>query len=330
MNLRNILSRALAASASAVLMLTAAGCGNDSSGIKGNITVVCLHDSSEFWESVKKGAVDGGEEMLYNITFSVPEDDTPQSQALLIQDAIEAHADAVIVVPSDSDKLNNQMSIAASAGIPVVAVGRDVSFSGIKTIIRSQNESAGSIAGRRAEEIVPEGGSFAVIGNSESDPESKERTAGFIRYLESSTKASFRFSTTKYCEGDADKAKELACELIDQDPDLTLIFGATESAAGGICRAVKEKGMTSRISVIGFGASDEEIGFVKDGTLAGVMVQNPYNIGYLGVRSCMKLLSGQDVPKFIDTGFNFVDKDNIGEDYIQLLLDPESQGGAEK
>lgn len=330
MNFRNILSRMLAATASAAMMMTAAGCAGSTSGIKGNITVICLSESSDFWETVRKGAADGGEEMLYNITFAVPEDDSPLSQAMLIQEAIEAHADALIVAPSDSDKLNNQIMIADNAGIPVIAVGSGVSYGGIKTVIGPHNESAGAIAGRRAESIVPQGGKFAVIGNSVQDTECKERTAGFIRYLESSGKAPFALSSTVYCEGDADKAKELACELIDKDPDLTLILGASESAAGGICRAVKEKGLTSKISVIGFGASDEEIGFVKDGTLAGVMVQNPYNIGYLGVRSCMKLLSGQSVPQFIDTGYSFVDKDNIGEDYIQLLLDPDSQGGAEK
>ncbi|MBO4877506.1 MAG: substrate-binding domain-containing protein [Ruminococcus sp.] len=330
MNLGKTLSRMIAVSASAALMLGTAGCGKNSSGSARNITVICLSDSSEYSEDLKKGAADGGEEMLCNITFAVPDDPSPEAQAALIKEAVEKKTGAIIIAPSDRDQLNDELKAAEDAGIPVVAVGSEVSYGGISTVVGPQNGSAGAIAGRRAEEVVPEGGRFAVIGSTESDTECQERAAGFIRYLESSTKASFKFSASKYCEGDADKAKELALELIDQEPDLTLILGASEGAAGGICRAVKEKGLTSKISVIGFGISDEEIGFVKDGILAGVMVQSPYNIGYLGVRNCMKLLSGQAVPQFIDTGFNYVDKDNIGEDYIQLLLDPAGQGGAEK
>ena len=331
MNLRKLLSRTFAVSASAAVMLGVTGCAKTGGGTARDITVVCLSDSSDFWENMKKGAADGGEEMLCNITFAVPDDPSPEAQAALIQEAVDKKTGAIIVAPSDRDQLTDQLRAANDAGIPVVAVGSEVSYSGERTaVVGPQNGSAGAIAGRRAEEIVPEGGRFAVIGSTESDTDCQERAAGFIRYLESSSKASFTFSASKYCDGDADKAKELALELMEQDPDLTLILGASDNAAGGICRAVKEKGLTSKISVIGFGASDEEIGFVREGLLAGIMVQNPYNIGYLGVRNCMKLLSGQTVPQFIDTGFNFVDKSNINEDYIKLLLDPAGEGGAEK
>ena len=81
MNLRKRLSRTFAVSASAAVMLGVTGCAKTGGGTARDITVVCLSDSSDFWENMKKGAADGGEEMLCNITFAVPDDPSPEAQA---------------------------------------------------------------------------------------------------------------------------------------------------------------------------------------------------------------------------------------------------------
>lgn len=323
MNFRKQLSRIISVSVSAALTLSAAGCGSSSGENKGSITFVCLSNSSDYWNSVRKGAADGAEEMMYNITFSVPDDESPESQASLIQEAVGKKPDALIIAPSDPDLLSDEISAADKAGIPVIIVGSEVSCGGIRSYIGPRNETAGEIAGRRAADISGENGKFAVIGGSVSDTGDRERAAGFIRFLDSDERASYTFVSTQYCEDSADKAKELTLSLLEKEPDLTTLLGTDEASSEGICEAIAEKGLTGKMTVIGFGSSARETSFVRDGTLAGLLLQNPYNIGYLSVRNCMKLLGGQTIPSSIDSGFTYVDKENIDEDYVQLLLDPE-------
>jgi ribose transport system substrate-binding protein len=74
--------------------------------------------------------------------------------------------------------------------------------------------------------------------------------------------------------------------------------------------------------VIGFDSSDEEVSYMNGKILDGMMVQNPYNMGYLGVRNLNKILDGETIDSKIDTGVTYVDLDNLEDEETQWLLYP--------
>jgi ribose transport system substrate-binding protein len=76
------------------------------------------------------------------------------------------------------------------------------------------------------------------------------------------------------------------------------------------------------VSVIGFDSSDEEVNYMNGKILDGMMVQNPYNMGYLGVRNLNKTLDGETIESKIDTGVTYVDLDNLNDEDTQWLLYP--------
>lgn len=53
-----------------------------------------------------------------------------------------------------------------------------------------------------------------------------------------------------------------------------------------------------------------------------MMVQNPYNMGYLGVRNINKVLDGKEIEEKIDTGATYVDINNLKDEDTQWLLYP--------
>ena len=52
------------------------------------------------------------------------------------------------------------------------------------------------------------------------------------------------------------------------------------------------------------------------------MVQNPFNMGYLGVRTMVEQLQGKPVEKRIDTGVTMITPDNLEAAETQALLHP--------
>jgi ribose transport system substrate-binding protein len=56
--------------------------------------------------------------------------------------------------------------------------------------------------------------------------------------------------------------------------------------------------------------------------LHGIVVQNPFNMGYLGVRTMVEHLQGKGIEKLIDTGVTMVTPDNLDAAEIQTLLHP--------
>ena len=77
-----------------------------------------------------------------------------------------------------------------------------------------------------------------------------------------------------------------------------------------------------KINLIGFDSDDKLIKFLQDGTIAGPVVQDPFRMGYDGVKTALAASKGERVPANVDTGANLVTKANMNSARSQELLNP--------
>lgn len=59
---------------------------------------------------------------------------------------------------------------------------------------------------------------------------------------------------------------------------------------------------------------------LRKGDIDSLVVQNPYKMGYEGVKILVKKLQDKETPKRIDTGVRLITRDNINTPEIQALL----------
>ena len=76
------------------------------------------------------------------------------------------------------------------------------------------------------------------------------------------------------------------------------------------------------IRIVAFDASEEQIAALKRGSVQALIVQNPFQMGYQGVRAAIDYIEGRPVAKRIDTGVTVVTLDNIDDPEVQKLLNP--------
>lgn len=287
------------------------------------IAVICKGSQHQFWKTVEQGAMDAGEELGARVSFEAPEDETQiDVQIAMMEKAIKDKADAIVLAPLDVEKLNGVVDEAAKKGIPVITLDSDITSKSRVATIGTSNESAGAIAARNAAEKMGGKGKVAIIAHVEGAQTAIERRGGFVQAMKDGYKDDIEIVGTSYCDGDANKAKEQALAYMDKYPDLKCIYGANEGSAVGAAAAVKELGRQNVVRVIGFDSSDEEIEFLEQGIIDGMMVQNPYNMGYLGVRNINKVLDGKEIEEKIDTGATYVDIVNLKNEDTQWLLYP--------
>jgi ribose transport system substrate-binding protein len=62
--------------------------------------------------------------------------------------------------------------------------------------------------------------------------------------------------------------------------------------------------------------------FLSDGVIAGLVVQDPYRMGYDGVKTALAASKGESVPANVDTGVNLITKENMNSARSQELLNP--------
>ena len=63
--------------------------------------------------------------------------------------------------------------------------------------------------------------------------------------------------------------------------------------------------------------------YLREGDIEGLVVQNPFNMGYLAVKTMADHLRGKVVEKRIDTGALYVDKSNVDAPAVKELLSPD-------
>lgn len=300
------------------------GCSNmtDETAARKYIAVICK-STDEFWDSSKMGAMDAGEELDVDITFEGPETEMEiDVQIQLVEKAIKNHADAIVLAPLDTDQLNPAIDKAVDAGIPVLTFDSDVTTKKRSATLGTNNINAGAIAARNAADLIGGTGKIAIIAPVKAAQTTIQREKGFRDSIKQEYKDNIEIVGTKYCNGDPKIAKEQTMEFLQQDPEIQCIYGANQGSAVGAARAIKEMKLQGKVKIVGFDSSDEEISYLEDGIIDGMMVQNPYNMGYLGVRNAYKLLQKKTIEEKIDTGATYVNRETLNDEDTQWLLYP--------
>lgn len=127
-------------------------------------------------------------------------------------------------------------------------------------------------------------------------------------------------------EGDMEISKDQAKKLITEQ-HVNLIYTTNQPGTRGACEAIQElidAGTIQKdeVQLVGFDYFDGAYSYITSGVLDAVIVQNPYNMGYMGIRTARSLSQGEEVQQTIDTGAVLVTASNINEEHIQFLVNP--------
>jgi ribose transport system substrate-binding protein len=126
-------------------------------------------------------------------------------------------------------------------------------------------------------------------------------------------------------EGAYKRAEALLHKFRRQDGSLELdgIFTSNESNTLALLRVLQSSGWAGKVKFIGFDASDTLVKGLSDGHIDALVIQNPVNMGYLGVKTMVDHLQGRPVEKRIDTGVQLVTRDVMSDPAIKELLQPD-------
>lgn len=161
--------------------------------------------------------------------------------------------------------------------------------------------------------------SFGIIGHVKNSTTAMERKEGL---LESLPRAQERLADIQFCGSSVELAKEQTIAMIRSHPEITCMVGLNESSALGICQALAELELNGKIKVIACDSSQEQIQYMEQGMIQAFVIQQPFNMGYLGVQFAVDLANGKRVPENYDTGCIVVTKETLYTPENQKLLFP--------
>lgn len=114
--------------------------------------------------------------------------------------------------------------------------------------------------------------------------------------------------------------EEVICYYLEKHPELKGCFGTNDESVLLAASAVEQMDKTEEISVMGFDTGTEQIKALKNGKIDGLVVQNPFGMGYAAVVAAARTVLEIGNEAVVDTGYTWVDRDNLEESHIQKIL----------
>jgi ribose transport system substrate-binding protein len=333
--------------------LTASGCG-PATHYNYRIAVIPKGLTHEFWQSIHRGAdraaADLGKQgVAVEVLWDGPAKENDSSEQIkLIETKAGMGINGLVLAPQDSMQMLKPVQQVVAKNIPVVIIDSGLDKEAlaknpelIVKYVATNNYHGGQLAAERLLKVLNAAGVkdqkivlFRYAPGSES---TEQRENGFKDFIDKaiadhkpSDPTITWVSENQYAGATVSDAEKTAGPLLGglRDQEGVGIFAVNESAATGMLNSMKTLGLAKKFKYVGFDSSVQLLGAVRDGEIDGLVVQDPYKMGYIALWTLVQSLEGNDVSeggKTFSTGEYVVTRDNIDDPETKELISPELQ-----
>src|SRR5262245_30433064 len=287
MNARN---RALFGRLALVLIALGAllvSCKQGGGGGKTRIAVIPKGTTHEFWKSVHAGAVKASEELGVDIAWKGPlREDDLKAQIDVVQSFTAQGVSGMGVAPLSDKGLVSAVHQAVATKIPVVIFDSDLQGQDHTSFVATDNFAAGQIAGREVVRLLGGKGSVVVLRYNEGSASTTNRENGFLDIVKKTPGIKI-VSDNQYGGATTETAFSTSENLLSAskagEGGVDAIFCPNESTTFGMLLALEKTGIAGKVKFVGFDSSAKLVEGLKQGHIHGLVLQNPFKMGYLAV-----------------------------------------------
>jgi ABC-type sugar transport system, periplasmic component len=288
---------------------------------KKRVALVLRMNSGYHWGTIKLGAEAAAREFNVDIDYAAPDSEEDVDQQIkLVDQALTKKVDALILAASDYEALVNVTEKAYDSHIPVVIIDSEVNTKKINSFIATDNYDAGKKAGNVLIDKAGINCQIAIMSFMKGTKNTEEREEG----LESVTLRypGIKIVDKEYCLSDTRLAYSLTKKIISENQRVDAIVAMNEVAAEGVAQAIDEMNLEGKVKIIAFDSTLQAIDYMEKGIIQAIIIQNPFSIGYLGVKNAVDAMNGKKIESRIYTNSTAIDKGNMYLPENQKLLFP--------
>src|ERR1700730_4946976 len=293
---------------------------------KPTIPIIVKDTTSNYWQIVLAGARKAGKDLNVNVPeLGAQSESDINGQISILENAVSEKPAAIVISPTQKAALGKPIDEAAKK-VKIIGIDSAADSNAFTSFLTTDNVQGGRIAADGLGEAVK-----AKYGKAEGDValitaipgvgSLDERAKGFKEEL-AAKYPGLKLVADKVADGQATTALNIMTDLITANPNLRGVFASNLIMAQGAGQAIAENKKADTIKVIGFDSDDKTVKFLADGTLAGLVVQDPFRMGYDGIKTALAASKGEKIETFVDTGANLITTANMKEPRSVELLSP--------
>ena len=318
------------------------------------ISIIGRYSGDSYWKEVEAGAKQAvadintllgykGNDKI-KLTFSAPsERDNVDEQINILDAELARYPVAIAIAAVDTTACQVQFEAAADNGIPVVTFDSGSDYADIASHVSTNNIEASKTAANKLATLMERSGEVAVFVQDSFSMTAKEREQGFVEELAASFPdvsvvniyhldelgtmaaniAAEKNAALAEGEQEVDPAsitqKEVVQYILEKNPNLKGIY-ATNLDTTQLVADVLSSLERDDLYFVGFDGGEEQLKLLEDDVVDGLVIQNPYGMGYAAVVSAARAVLELGNEAFVDSGYTWVTKDNMKEADIKKML----------
>lgn len=290
------------------------------------IPIIVKDTTSFFWQIVLAGARKAGQDLNVKVPeLGAQSESDITGQISILENAVSQKPAAIVIAPTQFAGLGKPIDAAAKQ-VKIIGIDSAADSKSFTSFLTTDNVQGGRVGadGLAAAIQAKYGkaeGEVALMTSLPGVGSLDQRAKGFKEQL-AAKYPGLKLVADKVADGQATTALNIMTDLITANPNLRGVFASNLIMAQGAGQAIAENKAQDRIKLIGFDSDDKLVKFLNDGVIAALVVQDPYRMGYDGIKTALAASKGEKVPENVDTGVNLITKENINTPRSQELLNP--------
>jgi ribose transport system substrate-binding protein len=290
------------------------------------IPVIVKDTTSFYWQTILAGARKAGQDLNLNVPeLGAQSESDINGQISILENAVTGNPAAIVIAPTQFASLGKPIDQAAKK-VKIIGIDSSADSKAFTAFLQTDNVQGGRVAadGLAAAIKAKYGkaeGDVALINSLPGVGSLDQRDQGFKEEI-AAKYPGLKLITVKVADGQAMTGLNIMTDLITANPGLRGVFTDALFMGQGAGQAIAENKAGDTIKIVSFDADSKLVGFLKDGTIAALVVQDPFRMGYEGVKTALAASKGEKVEAKIDTGVNLITKENMNSPRSEELLNP--------
>jgi ribose transport system substrate-binding protein len=238
-------------------------------------------------------------------------------QVKSLEEVIAQHVDGIALSAVDDAGLVPVIADATKAGIKVITFDAPAPSSAALTYIGTDNQTAGSEAGKKMAELMKGEGQIVILQGGLAATNLNLRTQGFKEALAKAAPG-VKIAEVVDTAGDFSVATNKVEAILQSYPELTAVFSVSAEGAPAAAAVLKQQNKAGKILLAGFDDLKDTLQGIRDGAVAFCIVQKTFKMGWLSVEALKDAVDGKTLPKVTDTGVLFVTSANVDTYMVEM------------
>jgi ribose transport system substrate-binding protein len=282
---------------------------------KPTVPVIVKDMTSPYWQAVLAGARKAGQDLGVNVVeLGAQSENDVSGQINILDTAVASNPAAIVIAPTQFAALREPIDEAAKK-VKIIGLESATDTSAMTSLLATDNVNAGRIAADALAAAITKSfadteGDIAIITAISGVVSLEQRVKGFKDVVAAKYRA-LNIAADKVADGKPGTVREIMNDLIAKDGDLRGVFASDPITAEVVAQAVSEKTAGDQINIVAVGSDENLIKLLQGDVIAGIVVADPFRMGYDGVKTALAASKGETVSANVDIGAILVTKANL-------------------